>query len=115
MYPLFETIKILDGIPQHLFWHQVRLNDSFKRYFNEPDAPVLHNEIKVPGEYRKGIVKCRFLYSESGHRIEFSEYNSKKVSNLKLVNGDHIEYSMKYVDRLPINQLLNSRDQCDDH
>jgi 4-amino-4-deoxychorismate lyase len=114
MYPLFETIKILKGVPQHLLWHQSRLDFSFRRYFKNENVPDLKVLINVPAEFTSGIVKCRIPYSEDDHRLEFSLYKPRKISSLKIVNGDHIKYSMKYTDRSDLEELTRHKDQCDD-
>lgn len=114
MFPLFETIAILDGIPQHLSWHQSRVNDSFFRFFNSAEAPDLKSLIVVTAAHRKGRIKCRFSYSASDHSIVFSKYVSKKITTLKLVEGNHIDYSMKYADRFSLDQLLKLKGKCDE-
>lgn len=114
MFHLFETIRIEDGVPQHLSWHQSRLNESYTRYFKRHGGPVLEEVIRVPAEYSEGIVKCRFLYNRSAHTSEFSHYSPRKIRSLKLVKGDHIGYSMKYTARDSIQQLFGRREDCDD-
>jgi 4-amino-4-deoxychorismate lyase len=114
MYPLFETIKILKGVPQHLLWHQARIDVSFRRYFKNKNVPDLKVLIKVPAEYASGIVKCRMTYSEDDYRLEFSRYQPRHISSLKIVNGDHIKYSMKYTDRSDLEELTRHKDQSDD-
>ncbi len=114
MFHLFETIRIEDGVPQHLSWHQDRLNESYNRYFKRYGAPVLEEVIRIPAEYSQGTVKCRFLYNRSAHTSEFSHYSPRKIRSLKLVNGDHIEYSMKYTGRSSLEQLYSQKEDCDD-
>jgi 4-amino-4-deoxychorismate lyase len=114
MFPLFESIKIEEGIPQRVEWHQARMNDSFLRYFGRSGAPYLARALKVPVEYRTGIVKCRFLYGRNATAMEFSAYEPKPVRTLQLVSGDHLEYSMKYTDRYALNELLKQKGSCDD-
>ncbi|MEX2371645.1 MAG: aminotransferase class IV family protein [Bacteroidales bacterium] len=114
MFPLFEAIKIIDGVPQHPDWHQARMDDSFLRYFGRPGAPLLARVLKVPVEFRKGIVKCRFLYDRTTTAMEFAEYVPKRVRTLQLVTGDHLEYSMKFTDRYALEELLKQKGSCDD-
>lgn len=114
MFHLFETIKIVDSVPQYLSWHQSRLNDSYCRYFKRFGGPILEEVIRVPAEYSKGTVKCRFLYNRSAYSAEFSHYTPRSIQSLKLVNGDHIEYSMKYTGRDSLEQLTRQKEACDD-
>ena len=114
MFHLFETIRIENGIPQHLSWHQTRVTVSYRYYFKRSGGPFLESLIRVPEQYREGIVKCKVLYNRGSHAIEFSSYRPRKVKSLKLVKGDHIEYSMKYTGRSSIEQLFAMREDCDD-
>lgn len=111
---MFETIKVIDGVPQHLSWHQSRLNDSYCRYFKRFGGPILEEVIRVPAGYRQGTVKCRFLYNRSAYAAEFSHYSPQTIRSLKLVDGDHIEYSMKYTGRDSLEQLTRQKGDCDD-
>lgn len=114
MFPLFEAIKIQEGVPQHLEWHQARMDDSFLRYFGRTGAPVLKALLQVPEEFGSGVVKCRFLYGRTGWTTEFLEYVPKRMRTLRLVTGDHLEYSMKYTERYALEELLKQRGTCDD-
>ena len=42
----------------------------------------------IPWEMKHGVVKCRILYSSSIEKVEFQQYTCRKVSSLKLVNGE---------------------------
>ena len=108
MFPLFETIKILEGVPQHLEWHQLRMDDSFLRFFGRTGAPLLKTVLQVPEEFGNGVVKCRFLYGRTSWTTEFSVYTPRKIETLRLVTGDHLEYSMKYTDRLCVGGVAKA-------
>ena len=114
MFPLFESIKIEEGIPQRVEWHQARMDDSFLRYFGRSGAPFLARALKVPAEYRTGVVKCRFLYGRTATAMEFSVYEPRQIRTLQLVSGDHLEYSMKYADRYELEELMKQKGSCDD-
>jgi len=114
MFPLFETIRIEEGEPQHLQWHQARLDASYHRYFKRSGSPHLAEVLRVPEADRKGTVKCRFLYKRTAWSTGFSKYVPREVKTLRLVEGNHVEYSMKYTDRYSLEQLFNKREDCDD-
>ncbi len=114
MFPLFETIRIEEGVPQQLGWHQSRINDSFLRFFGTGGAPLLREVLRVPAEFGSGEVKCRFMYGRSIFTMEFSVYTPRKTKTLRLVTGDHLEYSMKYTDRYALDELLKLKGTCDD-
>mgnify|MGYP006284521545 CR=1 FL=1 len=114
MVPLLETIRIEDGVPQHLGWHQARMEDAFFKYFGRKGAPVVADLLEVPAAFRKGTVKCRFLYGSEGYTVDYSLYTPRTIRSLKLVNGDHLSYALKYADRRPLEQLLEQRGECDE-
>jgi len=114
MFPLVETIKIIDGVPMNLHWHQWRFEKSFFLHYLKPAPFQLHTLIDVPQEYKSGIVKLRFLYNESDCFCQFSTYSPKKVERLKLIVADDIEYSLKYVDRKAIEDLVARKGEADD-
>ena len=114
MYPLFETIQILNGKAQNLAWHQDRMDRSHQVLFHSRNKRKLNEIVLVPDEFRQGTVKCRFMYNQSSYALEFSAYEPRKIRSLKLVKGDHLEYSLKYTDRSDIHKLLETKEECDD-
>ena len=114
MFPLFETIKILEGEPQHLSWHQLRMNRSCSQYYNTSEVPGLAKLIHVPPEYAKGVVKCKFQYSIGKHGMEFSHYIPRSVKSLQIVYDDKIEYNYKYSDRRKLDALSMLKGSCDE-
>lgn len=114
MFPLFETIRIEDGRALYIHWHQERINRSYNYLFQKQDAPSLQSLLKVPYDYSSGLVKCRFLYNRSAHTFEFSYYQPRYIRKLKLVNGDHISYELKFTDRHTLDKLNQLRGDCHD-
>jgi 4-amino-4-deoxychorismate lyase len=114
MYLLVETIRIQNGTPENLEWHQQRYERSYRTLFGKNPQIVLKNAIKIPPEYRKGVVKCRFLYTADTAATEFRSYYRLKVNSLKLAEDNSIEYSHKFTDRTSINNLLKNKRDCDD-
>ena len=94
MYRLIETIKIIDGTPQNLEWHNLRMSkssellNSVKLYLNSID-------FNIPETFKKGIVKCRVTYSNRIEKIEFEHYIYKRVNSFKIIFDNEIEYSHK--------------------
>lgn len=114
MYPLFETIRILDGRPQHLEWHQERLDVSFYTYFNRYPSFRLDQVIRVPEKFSRGEVKCRVFYGLRGCRAEYEFYFPRKISTLRLVEAGDLDYSLKYTDRDALNDLLKQKQDCEE-
>lgn len=111
---LFETIKINDGRPENILFHNRRMNGSRKALFG-CDVPVDLNEIiTVPAEHRSGKRKCRVVYSERIQKISFEAYPGKTIRSLKIVRCDDIEYPHKFRDRERLSALYGMRGPCDE-
>jgi 4-amino-4-deoxychorismate lyase len=113
MFQFFETIKLVNGILQFPELHQNRMNTTFNHFYGM-DTPYTISDIKIPKEYKSGIVKFRFEYDYSGSKSEFSFYNKKLITSLKLIHCDSLDYSFKKTDRASIEKLLQLREDCDD-
>lgn len=108
---LFETIRIEDGIPQHLHWHRERMERSSVELWN---VRVTLPEIIIPEEYSKGIVKCNIVYNSHSSEISFSNYTKREIKTLKPVHCNDIDYHLKYHNREKLNQLLELKGDCDE-
>jgi len=114
MFPLLETIKIENGIPLHVDFHQHRFEASYFKLYKKLTDLKLKNLISVPGEYQKGIVKLRFLYNEKQCFCQYNFYEFKAINSLKIIQNDNIDYSLKWVDRSNLNLLLKQKGNADD-
>jgi 4-amino-4-deoxychorismate lyase len=101
---LLETIKIEDGEIHNLHYHQNRCTKSRQKLFHSSDVLDLSSIIDAP---KVGLYRCRILYRESLHSIEYIPYIPKEIQKLKIVSSD-IEYSFKYANRDALNTLLES-------
>jgi 4-amino-4-deoxychorismate lyase len=104
---LFETVKIFNGKPENLDWHDRRLNLSRQRLYGPGEALHLSDIIKIPDECKSGIFRCRIIYGSSVITTEFTPYIPSAVRTLKLVHADDLEYDLKYLDRSALNNLIN--------
>lgn len=107
MFPLFESIKIIEGQALHLSWHQERLNRSYFQLFGKESPFLLEKQLQVPLEAQSGIVKARFVYGKEKHYWEFHSYQPKEIYSLKVVTANKIDYGLKYADRKALNTLLS--------
>ena len=114
MYPLFETIQILNGRAMHLEWHQARLDAAIRFYYKKDVGLKLNERIKAPAMYCKGIYKCKVSYNDHSCDIEYTPYKKRKIDTLQLVDGNKLDYSLKYTDRDELNALLKRRGTCDE-
>jgi len=114
MYRFTEAVRIQDGKPRNLGYHQKRCNRTRKKFF--PDLSPLDLEgalfeISLP---REGRHKCRILYGAGIEEIGITPYQPKPVKSLKLIEDDTIDYAFKYADRSNLEMLRGRRGECDD-
>lgn len=107
---LLETIRCEYKEAKHLSYHQKRLEES-RQMLGITKRYDLHTLITPPDEK---LYRCRFLYDKQGYSIEFHPYSPKKISSLKLITCDSLEYPFKYADREVLNTLFELRGECDD-
>ncbi len=114
MCQFFETIKCKDGELFNLRWHNSRFNSVQKKYFGESNKIDLGEIITIPENYKKGLFRCRVVYSNTIDKIEFIAHQFRKIESLKLIEDNDIDYRFKYSDRKKINVLFEKRGNCDD-
>jgi 4-amino-4-deoxychorismate lyase len=114
MYRLLETIQVKDGMLVNARWHSRRFNASRKELFGIELAENIENLVQVPEECRLGVFRCRIIYGEVIHSVEFIPYQYRKIESLKLVDADTIDYHLKYAGREPLEMLFAQRGECDD-
>lgn len=109
MYPLLETIRIEDGIVKNIDYHQDRVNRSLHSIGHQGSGLNISNIIDIPDEYNSGVMKCRIQYGASDeYSIHFMPYHKRKIDGLHLVNGNHLQYSLKWANRDDINKLMKA-------
>lgn len=114
MFPLFETIKIVDGIPHNLAYHQRRFEVSYFQIYNSAPKLKIEDKINIPPIFLAGKVKCRFCYNRLSFDFSFQHYVPKKIESLKLIHNNLIEYALKYTDRSKLGLLLKQKGDCDE-
>ncbi len=107
---LLETIKIEEGKIHNLGYHQQRCDKSRQLLFNSHDILDLSSYINAP---KSGLYRCRILYAEHLHSIEYIPYTPKEIQSLRIVSSE-IEYSLKYANRDALNALLESNKDVDE-
>ncbi len=114
MFPLFETIRVINGIPQHLSVHQERMNRSIKQYYNKVSTIKLEDLLLIPVEFTRGLVKARLTYSDHAAEVAYTFYERKPTGSLQLIEVDDLKYDLKYSDRSALDTLMKNRGSCDD-
>lgn len=114
MCRLFETIRIVNGVPQHLPWHALRMNLALNELWRRHEPFSLDPFPDIAPGYSEGVVRCNIQYGPGILEITFSRYEKRPVGSLKLVECNRIDYHLKYSDRTVLKQLMDLRGECDD-
>ncbi|MDQ7086123.1 MAG: aminotransferase class IV [Sulfurovum sp.] len=107
---LLETIRCENGKAFHLSYHQDRVDKSRKVLLSLHDTLRLSDIITPPPQ---GLYRCRILYDEHIHSIEYIPYQAKEISTLKIVSSA-IDYDFKYANRDALNALSTLHHEVDD-
>lgn len=109
-----ETIKLENGQFFHLNYHQKRVNRTFLDFFQGKKIFDLEKIVEILEKPKNGLYRCRVVYHSDVQKIEFVEQKVREIKSLKIVNGDTIDYSYKYIDRELIQELVKQKEACDD-
>lgn len=102
-FQFLETIKIINGIPQHLEFHNQRLNYTRQHFVLQSNIIDLKQFIIPPSN--NGIYKCRVIYSNTIKDIQYSHYTDRQFKTFQPVIANDINYQFKYLNRQALNQL----------
>lgn len=111
-----ETICILDGVPQHLEWHQQRIHSTIEYFFlSHHEDWRLEKLIDVPYTFKKGKTRCRVIYNDREISLQYYTYVPRDIQSLKLVEipGGY-DYRYKYAGREVLDTLFERRKKADD-
>jgi len=97
---LVESLKVENGRPCHLTDHECRMNDARSVLFGI-DIPInLSDQLTdIENIDANEILKCRIIYSDIIHSIEFHPYIPRIIRALRLIENNTIDYTYKYADR----------------
>jgi 4-amino-4-deoxychorismate lyase len=105
---LTEAIKVENKKLNNLEYHQARVDKARRELLGLPDKIVLSEVISIPENIDESIYKCRIVYSNSIHLVEFTRYDKRLPKTMKLVYKDEIDYSFKYENRRQFKLLLDA-------
>ena len=112
MYRFLETIRLEEGKLQKLELHNIRMKHTLSVFYPGTDLRLSQKlATKAP---KKGLFKCRVVYDTQIREVEFIPYTLPSIHSLQLVVADPLDYSFKFLNRKPINQLVRQREQGDD-
>ena len=105
MCQLIESIQLFNGKLQNIAYHNERFNRSRRDLFGIDDFLDLSKTITIPADIINGTYKCRLIYSDIIHSIDFQLYIPKTIKTLRLIDSDNIDYSYKYSDRSCFDEI----------
>lgn len=111
-FPVFETIAIIDGIPQNLSFHQARMDNTIEKLFQKTSVFNLEEIIQVPTEYQNGLIKCRIDYNQQDFNIIFSAYQRREIKNYQCIYLDKLNYTFKYTNRTIFENIKIEKDEA---
>ncbi len=111
---LLESIKLVDGEFQNLFYHEQRMNRALKFLCGVQNHFDLENFLRNLSQPLHGLYKCRMIYDDMTKDIEFIPYEYKTINSLRVIEHDRVSYEFKYADRKLLNRLFELRKDCDD-
>lgn len=114
MSRLVESIKILNGRIYNLPFHQERFNRTRFEAIGVTKKILLQNIIRDAGPPNQGLYKCRILYDEKIHGIEFIPYNKPVIRLLKVLDAPGISYDFKWEERSALDTLYAMRGEADE-
>jgi len=113
MSQFLETIRIDNGNIPLLQYHSQRLKNTQERFYPDATPIDLSKVIQLPKDLASSYVKCRIVYSDEVHKVEYLEYKRKDIHQIQLVESD-ISYEYKYEEREKLEQLYSQRGESDD-
>lgn len=108
MSRFIESICIKDGIIRNPEYHRERMNRSRFKFLGieeEIDLDKLILSKKIPDSSK---YKCRIVYGIEIESVEFILYQTKSIRSVRLIEGNNMEYTYKFLDRKSFELLTDS-------
>lgn len=108
MYRWIETIKLINGLPLNLPYHQQRV-DATLLFHKNSTAFSLQRFFSVNRCLLQGIVKARIVYDVKGPcHFSFTPYQIKKINSFTIIENACLDYSFKNEDRQAFEEMKNN-------
>ena len=111
---LIESIRLENGKYSNLSYHEERMRRACTALRIDYRSLPLTKFLSHVSQPTKGLWKCRIVYSDAIHKVEFKPYTVRPIASLKLVYDDTIVYNQKYEERSHLDKLYAQRQDCDD-
>lgn len=115
MYPLFETIAIVNFDAPYIAFHQQRMNESFLHLFHQPNCVQLDEVLKQTSISSAQLYKWRIEYGVDGYRSTIELYQPRVIQKISFheISAD-FDYSLKYNNRLLFEEIKQQYPLCDE-
>ncbi len=118
-FPVFETLCLENGKVKNLAFHQKRMQKTqaqlwqkthFSKKFHRLFEELSQGHHLAP----KGLYRLRIAYNAHDFVMQVFPYQRKKYTSFQLVNGDHLNYALKYSNRDALNALCLQKGKADE-
>ena len=114
---LMETVRLEDGKPQHVSFHNERMNRSRGELFdaNQPLdlATAIEEAVAAAREKPPQRSRCRVLYDREVRSVTWEVLGPRHFQSFSLISSE-ISYDHKFLDRTELNGLKEMAPESDD-
>lgn len=114
MYPLFESVGVINGQIQNGHYHELRFKKSYFEYYGFEPPYTLFVSLILPDLKSSLHYKLRIEYNDIGIQSTIAEYKNQIPTSLRVVHDKALAYGLKYTDRNRLNKLYHQREASDD-
>ncbi|MDD3463762.1 MAG: aminotransferase class IV [Sulfurospirillaceae bacterium] len=102
IFPCFETIKVIDGVPCNIEYHQKRFEKTTRDFDCYCVDKKLRDFIDAP---KNGVFRVKIEYSDDILNVTCRPYEKRVFQKFAIVESD-IKYGYKACDRKDIDALF---------
>ena len=113
MSRFIESIQLNNGRLLNWDLHEQRVQRTIESYYGTKGQIDLAAVIAEAKNYAVGIYKCRLVYTQKLENFSIQRYQIRPINSLRVIENQ-LDYSLKYEDRVELNQLFAQRRDCDD-
>ncbi len=114
MYPVFETIKVIDGRECTIDAHIERMNRTARLLWGKSlSFPDLIPDLRKASS-SLGLHKCKVKYNEISYSIECTPYTKRSIRKLHIIGDDSLMYFLKLSDRTCFTKYTTLYPEHDD-
>lgn len=107
MSRVFETIKVVNKIPQNIPYHQKRVEWTFREYYKSEPLFELTDLVKTIN-FPDGLIRFKIIYDKNSYEYQCYPYTRKKIEYLELVSVQNLDYRFKYTDRSILDKHIKN-------